>query len=350
MTSFVRVFMLMILFVLAVISPAAAATYGGSATGAQVTVPATGTTIRAATGSIGLGGGEADASLLVGDIPGSATGGVAALAAGVMHSVIVGLDATRAEASMGDITLTVSNNTITADFLMARSAASCGPAVTGSSQLTNLVINGQPITVTGAANQTVTLPNGTAVINEQISSIVGSSAELTVSALHVTTTDSITQQQLADVFLAIADAKIDCSGGNPPNAQFSTGGGRVTGLAGLATFGFVAGTQNNAMQGHLVYKDNDTTFPFSVQGTVITAVTVGCDGGFEGTGNSPQHGAVYFKVIVHDGGEPGSNNDTFQIQAFNGTTPPGPTDTPFYSNTNPLLQNGNIQAHGFSCN
>ena len=149
-----------VLLCLTVSAPAAAATYGGSATGAQVTVPATGTTIRAATGSIGISGGTAEASLLVGDVPGSATGGVVALSAGVMHSAIVGLDATRAESSTGDITLTVSNNTITADFLMARSTASCGPAVAGSSQLTNLVINGQAITVTGAPNQTVALPTG----------------------------------------------------------------------------------------------------------------------------------------------------------------------------------------------
>jgi len=153
---------------LALISSAGAATYGGSATGAEVTVPATGTTIRAATGSLSISGGGAEAALLVGDIPGSATAGVVSLSAGVMHSAIVGLDATQAETSMADVSLTVSGNQITADFLMARSAASCGPAVTGSSQLTNLVINGQTITVTGAPNQTVALPNGTAIINEQI--------------------------------------------------------------------------------------------------------------------------------------------------------------------------------------
>jgi len=336
-----------VLLCLTVSAPAAAATYGGSATGAQVTVPATGTTIRAATGSIGISGGTAEASLLVGDIPGSATGGVVALSAGVMHSAIVGLDATRAESSTGDITLTVSNNTITADFLMARSTASCGPAVTGSSQLTNLVINGQAITVTGAPNQTVALPNGTAIINEQISSIVGSSAELTVNAFHVTTTDAITGQQLADVMLATVDAKIDCSGGSPPNAQFTTGGGWVPGiLAGHATFGFVAGTQDSGFRGHLVYKDS--SFPFSLQGTVITAFTAGCDGGFEGTGNSPEQGAVYFIVDIHDGGEPGTS-DTLQIKAFHGTTPPAPTDVPFYTDPDTLLRGGNIQAHGFSC-
>src|SRR5437868_12624700 len=105
------------------VSPVQAQTYGGSATGAAITVPTTGTTIRAATGTEPISGGGAEAALLVGDIPASATGGVAGLTAGVMHSSIVGIDATRAEASMGNITLTISNNTITADFIMARAVA-----------------------------------------------------------------------------------------------------------------------------------------------------------------------------------------------------------------------------------
>src|SRR3989449_7356665 len=64
----------------------------------QVFVPATGLTIKAASGQLPPSGGEVDASLLSGDIPGSATGGVVALAAGTLHSVVVGLDETNAEA------------------------------------------------------------------------------------------------------------------------------------------------------------------------------------------------------------------------------------------------------------
>jgi hypothetical protein len=186
---------------LALISSAGAQTYGGSATGASVTVPATGTTIRAASGALSISGGGAEASLLVDDIPGSATGGVVELRAGTMHAGIVGLDATRGEASMGNMSLTVSGNQLSADFLMARAAASCGPAGTGNSQLDNLVINGQAIAVTGAANQTVTLPNGTAVINRQTVTVGGTSAQLVVDALHVRTVDPVTGQELADVAL-----------------------------------------------------------------------------------------------------------------------------------------------------
>src|SRR5436309_13981650 len=80
---------------LALISSANGATYGGDATGAVVTVTATGTTIRAATNSLSNSGGEADAALSVGDIPGSATGGLGSLAASALSSVVLGPGAGR---------------------------------------------------------------------------------------------------------------------------------------------------------------------------------------------------------------------------------------------------------------
>src|SRR5947208_120063 len=245
------------------ISPAEAITYGGSATGAQVTVSATNTTIRAATGTLSISGGGAEASLLVGDIPGSVTGGAVALAAGVMHSSIVGLDAARAEASMANVTLTISNNQITSDFIMARGTASCGPAVSGDSVLTNLVINGQAITVTGSPNQTVSLPNGTVIINQQMPSLAATSGELSVIALHVTTIDTTTHQVLGDVMLAIADAQIDCQAGSGPAGKATTGGGwiTVTPGGGKRTFGVVGAMRPDAtFSGHLVYIKHDTDF------------------------------------------------------------------------------------------
>src|ERR1044072_2125361 len=75
-------------------SPAGAQTFTGSATGVQITVPATGTTTRAATGTLPIAGGGATAALLVGDVPGSATGGVVSLAAGTLSSAIVGISQT----------------------------------------------------------------------------------------------------------------------------------------------------------------------------------------------------------------------------------------------------------------
>src|SRR3989449_5979549 len=229
---------------LALMSSASAATYGGDATGAVVTVTATGTMIRAASGSLSISGGEADAALSVGDIPGSATGGVVTVAASALSSVVIGTGAdTRAHAAMGAVGLTVSGNQISSDFLMARSTASCGPTVGGSSELVNLVINGQPITVTGAPNQTVTLPNGSVVINEQVPTVGTTSGELIVNALHVLTHDTITGQPIADVALGTADAKIDCVDGSSPGENWVSGGGGILGQGGIgrATFGFVSG-------------------------------------------------------------------------------------------------------------
>src|SRR3989441_1408591 len=260
---------------LALMSSANGATYGGDATGAVVTVTATGTTIRAATGTLSISGGEADSALSVGDIPGSATGGAVALAASALSSVVIGTGAdTRAHAAMGAVGLTVSGNQISSDFLMARSNASCGPSVAGSSELVNLVINGQSITVTGAPNQTVALPNGSAIINEQVQTVGGTSGELTVNALHVMTQDTITGQPIADVALASAESRIECAAGWSPGEDWVTGGGWIEGLGGpgtKATFGFVAGPGGNPNRGHLTLKDGSTGQ--TIHGTVITSVT-----------------------------------------------------------------------------
>src|SRR2546426_9821676 len=71
---------------LALISSAGAQTFGGYATGAQGTVTATGTTVRAASGSVPSSGGGVDSSLLRGDLPRSGAGGGGSLAKGGMPS------------------------------------------------------------------------------------------------------------------------------------------------------------------------------------------------------------------------------------------------------------------------
>ncbi len=316
----------------------AVSSFGGQATGVQVFVPATGLTIKAASGQLPPTGGEVDASLLSGDIPGSTTGGVVALAAGALHSVVVGLDETDAEASLATVSLTISGNGITSDFLMARSNASCAPpAVAGSSQLQNLVINGQPITVTGNPNQTVSLPNGTATINEQVPAIAGSTAELRVVALHVTTIDAITGQVLADVQLAIADAMIDCQPGSGPPGDATTGGGWITLTpgGGKGTFGVVGAFRpDGTLAGHLTYIDHDISL--TVQSTGMTNFVPGCTSQIDGTATANST-PVTFNVTVMDQGEPGTA-DTFSI------------DVPELGYTQSgTLGGGNIQVHRLHC-
>jgi len=326
---------------LALMSSANGATYGGDAAGAVVTVTATGTTIRAAACALSISGGEADAAPSVGDIPGSATGGVVTLAASAMHSAVVGSGpTTRAEGSMGAVGLTVSGNQISSDFLMARSNASCGPSVAGSSELVNLVINGQSITVTGAANQTVALPNGSAIINEQVQTVGGTAGELTVNALHVMTQDTITGQPIADVALASADSRIDCAAGWSPGEDWVSGGGWIQGLGGpgtKATFVFVAGPGGQPTRGHLTLKDDSTGQ--TVQGTVITSFTECLSGQsqFDGTDTNNNR----FAVQAADNGDPGAGRDNISISGSdqNGVS---------YSNSG-LLGGGNIEDHGFRC-
>ena len=326
---------------LALMSSVSAATYGGDATGAIVTVTATGTTIRAASGTLSISGGMAHAALPSGDIPGSATGGVVSLAASAMHSAVVGSGAsTRAEGSMGAIGLTVSGNQISSDFLMARSTANCGPVVGGASELVNLVINGQAIAVTGAPNQTIALPNGSVVINEQLQTVGATSGELVVRALHVKTRDNVTGQPVADVSLASAEAKIDCAGGSSPGENWVTGGGYILGENGnaKATFGFVAGPGGNPNRGHLTVKDHSTGA--TIHGTVITSFTECVSGSsqFEGTDSNNQ----LFQVVTKDGGEPGAVVDEFGVS---GTAQNG---SPYVNGPLPL-GGGNVQTHGFSC-
>jgi len=329
-------------------SPAHAVTsFGGEATGVWVFVPATGLVIKVTTGQIPAAGGEVEASLLVGDIPGSATGGVVALTTGTLHSIGVALDATDAVASQTDVSLTVSGNGITADFLMARSNASCGPgpAVAGESRLENLVINGTPTAVTGAPNQTITLPNGTAIINEQTPSVVGTVGRLTVTALHVTTQDTITGAVLADVKLATGDAQIDCQAGSSPTGSSTSGGGWIPLTpSGKGTFGVIGAIQPNSLfAGHLVYIDHNTNF--SVQSTSVTSFTPGCTSQINGDGTSSGT-SVHFTVTVQDNGEPGST-DTFSINVTD------LTNVPIYSASGTLGGGagggGNIQAHRLRC-
>ena len=318
-----------VMMIFLAVSTAEAITYGGSATGAQVTISATNTTIRAVRGSLSILGGGSEAALLVGDIPGSVTGGAVSLAAGVMHASIVGLDAARAEASMANVTLNISNNQITSDFIMARGTASCGPAVSGDSTLTNLVTNGQAITVTGSPNQTVSLPNGTVVINQQTSANLGTSAAINVYAFHVSTFDPVTGQPLAEAVLAAAQPQIDCQGG--PQQGFGTGGGWVVGdNGGKATFGVVGGVEpDGSCRGHLVFDDHSVGF--TMQSTSITSVQqTGCQTTIQGKYNND---TTDFTVTITDSGEPGAGNDRISLNAT------------VYSNLSEVMAGGNIQSH-----
>ena len=273
----------------------------------------------------------------------------------VAHATTVGHgNASRSEASVADLSVTVAGTTITADFLMSRAAAQCNgssPSVSGSSELARLSISsvngGQPIIVTGAPNQTVVLPlnAGTVVINEQSSSVNGQSGSMDVSALHVTINNPAGGPALADVIVSHAHADITCptSPSQPPACgvtptDFVTGGGWIVSPSdpnAKANFA-VAGGVKNGFWGHLMYIDHGNGM--HVKGTEVTGYDFYPAFGSNGrqiVGSADVNGtAESYEADVADKGEPGGGVDQFQLALNSVLTAPAS-----------VLRGGNIQLH-----
>jgi len=161
--------------------PASTTTITGQATAVQVVVlgflgTAT-ATMLADTGVIGATNVEQDV--------GQDTGSVASLLnADVLSSSTYSYaDEVDSLSSLGDLNMAVAGVSITADSVVAKASQVLGAAGTGSAFVDNLAINGVPIFVTGDPNQTVAIPGGQMVINEQT---ISSSGSALVNALHVT--------------------------------------------------------------------------------------------------------------------------------------------------------------------
>jgi hypothetical protein len=306
-------------------SRGASATFSGQATAARTTVLGM-TTVLSDTGPLPASGGAQDASLLTASVPG-------VLSAEVLHAAAIGQgDRSRAEASVANVGLTVGGDSIAADFLMARAMAVCAPggaSVSGSSEIVALSINGQAIVVTGEPNQTIALPDGHVVINEQVSSVNHNTGEITVNALHVVI------DGLADVVIASAHADITCQG--TPICQggdFVTGGGWITAPSGAkGTFGVAGGLKNGALWGHLTYIDHGNGL--QVKGTEVTAYVMvdAATRHIEGTAEINGQGGFTYQVDVADHGEPG-RDDTLELRLSTS-----------YDTGTRRLEGGNIQLH-----
>ena len=304
-----------------------ATTFSGQATAVRATVLGI-STIISDTGPLPPSGDAREASLLTASVPGLLT-------AEVLHASAVGQASTsRSEASVANLNLTVGGNNISAGFLMARAAAECtkkGAAVSGSSEIVNLVINGQAITVSGQPNQTVDLPAGTGkvVINEQSAAVSGKTSDITVNALHVIVTG------IADVVISSAHADISCAQPVCPGGDFVTGGGWITGTPSGAkgNFGVAGGIKNGSFWGHLTYIDHGSKGP-KVKGTGVTMYVVvnATTRHIEGTAEVNGQGGFTYQVDVSDNGEPG-RNDVFTLRLSNGYVASG------------NLAGGNIQLH-----
>ncbi len=313
-------------------SPASQATsYSGRATVLQATVLGFSPVVLADAGPLPPSGGAEEASLLNASVPGLLT-------AEVLHASTVGQgNASRSEASMAELSLTVAGNTISAGLLQARATAACrdgGATASGNSDIATLSVNGQSITISGAPNQTVPLPVGEVIINEQMSNGAG---DITVNALHVKVPGA------ADVIVSSAHADITCQPAPPPpvctGADFVTGGGWITGTPSGAkdNFGVAGGIKQGALWGHLTYIDHDPNGP-QVKGTGVTAYEVvdATTRHIEGTAQVNGADGFTYQVDVVDNGEPG-RNDSFKLHLSSGYDASG------------TLAGGNIQLHVPSC-
>jgi len=279
------------------------------------------------TGPLPSQGGNLENSLLTVNVPNPVAGGTL-LTGEVGHAATIGQgDRSRSEASVAALTVSLGGHTITADFLMARAMAKCGPSVSGSSELATLVIDGQAISVSGSPNQTVSLPGnaGYVVIDEQSSNVSGNSGSMDVNALHVVVTG------VADVVIAHAHADVTCSG--PPvctGGDFLTGGGWINLPSGSrANFAVAGGMKNGAYWGHLLYSEHGNGT--QIKGTGVTAYTVGATPTtrhIEGT-----YSAGTYRVDAADNDEPGAHVDTFYISLSDG------------HQAGDTLAGGNIQLH-----
>ncbi len=150
------------------------------------------TTTLASTGALGGAGDALDATQVTGSIP-SLLGGE------TLNAATIGWpDQVVSEASLASLGLTMAGVPISADFVMASVTAVLGDAGTAGALVQNLSINGVPIDVTGEPNQTIAIPGGQVVVNEQ----TVSSAGTTVNALHAVVTG------VTDVVVASATAGI----------------------------------------------------------------------------------------------------------------------------------------------
>lgn len=180
---------------LASVDSALAQTVQGQARVIQASVNGllgTTTTVLSDTGTLSDAGDARDASQLAGNVP-------TLLSASTLHAATIGSgDRVASEASVADLAVTAAGNSIGADFVMTRARAVQGAASAASVEIVGLAINGLPVAVSGEPNQTVAIPGGRVVINEQQASANG----IVANALHVIV------DGVADVIVGSATAGI----------------------------------------------------------------------------------------------------------------------------------------------
>ena len=159
----------------------------GSARAVQATVVTQlglSTSTLADTGTLSGPDDARDASQLSGSIGSLVT-------AETLHATTLGWpDQVASEASVAGLSIAVAGTRVSAGFALAR--ATSGADGVRAAAIDDLTVNGLPIDASGAANQTIAIPGGTIVINEQSGDVV--------NALHIVING------VADVVIASASA------------------------------------------------------------------------------------------------------------------------------------------------
>lgn len=311
-----------------------ATTYSGRATVVKATVLGVCTTISD-TGELPSSGGAREASL-------ASTNVLGLLSAGVCHATTIGQGhCSKSEASLTSLTLTVGPNTIHCSLAMARASATCdangNASVSGCSSIASLFVNGAGIAITGAPNQeNVSFQGLRIIINEQISSVDGECAEITVNALRIIQKSAL-GLTVANVVISSAHADICCGGSPGGHGQvqdFITGGGFITGTPSGAkgNFGVAGGIKNGAFWGHLNYIDHGNGMHVKHETITGYDVTGPTERRITGTCRIDGQSGFTFSVFVADNGEPGTG-DTFNLFLSTGYSAGG------------FLGGGNIQLH-----
>lgn len=215
-------------------------------------------------------------------------------------------------------------NSVSFTFAGATASANCtsnGAALSASTEIQGLVVNGVSITPSGETNQIIVVPGGTIVLNAQLTSGTGNVGDINAAAIFFDFRDCFSG------VIAYAKADISC-GIVPPGGGGGSGGetacGKLTGggfIVGTpsgdhGSFGVSGGIRRGEFWGHLNYIDHGTGMHVTstaVTGfSVIDAVTRQIDynvniDGVPGTA----------RVICADLGEPG-RDDIFDITLSTG--------------------------------
>lgn len=147
-------------------------------------------TVLSDTGALSGPDDAREASLVDGDVS-------SLLTTNTLHSFSMSwADRAASEASVADLLVDLPGQLIGADFVRATAEAGSGSGKSGGTEISGLSINGVPIAVTDAANQTVSFPGGQIVINQQ----QVSSRTIQVVGLR------ITMDGVADIFVSATKA------------------------------------------------------------------------------------------------------------------------------------------------